>query len=125
MMDETWIRQYIGSIPEPDPVLVLWCHYHVATEDYDRRMPGRWSKHDPESWEVDPGHGYRGLSIGFARRTMEQLGLKAAPREAKTAAGKMGYRAQKAMTERYSLEWCRERLFRDPRASAEDRERLE
>lgn len=33
-----------------DPLEILFARYQVQTELYDRRLPGGWSRHEPECW---------------------------------------------------------------------------
>lgn len=60
---------------EEKDLLCRWLQYYVTTEEYDRQLPGRWSSHDPESWEVAPWGSARSDSIHFARDLYQRLVL--------------------------------------------------
>lgn len=96
-----WIRQFAEELPPSlDPLLILWCHYHVMAEDFDRTLPGRWSQRDADTWEVDPR--YIGESRRHARDLVVRMGLSDA-REARKAAARMRHHQHQEIASRYPI----------------------
>lgn len=42
--------------PSTDVEDFAWTYYHIETEEFDRRFPGRWSPRESETWIPDRSH---------------------------------------------------------------------
>jgi len=54
-----------------DKQYLLWVEFYYKTEEFDRTLPGRPSKHDPDSWQPDLE--YTALSTLNAKRMLADL----------------------------------------------------
>lgn len=60
LMQQPW-----RETPEEREALLIWLSYYVSTEEFDRTMPGAFSRFDPDSWMPLPH--YHGNMVAFAR----------------------------------------------------------
>ncbi|MCP4242907.1 MAG: hypothetical protein GY772_20320 [bacterium] len=54
-----------------EPSVEAWVRYYVATEEFDRMLPGVWSPYSAHSWLPLPSS--KGESSRFARRLIRQM----------------------------------------------------
>lgn len=67
----------LGQFTEPQVTEqdLAWARWYLATENYDRGLPGAWSEYDRQSWV--PAHGWpHSLSMRYANMMRRELKLE-------------------------------------------------
>ena len=66
-LDEMWAR---------NKLILEWAHYYIASENFDRTLPGWWSSRGNGNTWI-PFDAYRGRSSLYARKRMAEVSIEA------------------------------------------------